>query len=213
MVTRPDQGLTLLWAYSGEPVLRAFFSRGWESQKREREKTGVCTFHSLNLVSHFPPSFSPLLTGKQLRIVEKCVLGWKMQQIKYDSIEKMKNQTIFSSTTPFTVSSESFNAQKVFACISKFHFQTPTALQRASFRVCVHIVHTPSQGTSSSSSPPERPWASRAGVSSWQHSFTQAATAGCNLHIPLKFDLCYRTPKGAVKRSSDTRTQMPCRDS
>lgn len=94
MVTRPDQGLALPWAYSGKPVLRAFFSRGWESQKREREKNpGVCTFQSLNLVSHFPPSFSPLLTGKQLRIMEKCVLGWKMQQIKYDSIEKMNNQT------------------------------------------------------------------------------------------------------------------------
>ncbi len=139
--------------------------------------------------------------------MEKCVLGWKMQQIKYDSIEKMKNQTIFSSTSPFTVSSENLHAQKVFACISKFHFQTPTALQRASFRVCVHIVHTPSQGTSSSSSPPKRPWASRAGVSSWQHSFTQAATAGCNLHIPLKFNLCYRTLKGALKHSGDARTQ------
>lgn len=67
-----------------------------EKAKKERgKKPGVCTFHSLNLVSHFPPSFSPLLTGKQLRIVEKCVLGWKMQQIKYDSIERMKNQTLY----------------------------------------------------------------------------------------------------------------------
>lgn len=112
----------------------------------------------------------------------------------------MKNRTLYFPPQALSPSRESLYAQKVFACISKFHFQTPTVLQRASFRVCVHIVHTPSPGTSSSSSPPERPWASRAGVSSWQHSFTQAATAGCNLHIPLKFDLCYRTPKGAVKR-------------
>lgn len=108
-----------------------------------------------------------------------------------------KTNTLFSSSSPFNLSRETLHAQ--FAYISKFHFQTPTVLQRASFRLCVHIEHTPSPGTSSSTSPPERPWASRAGVSSWQHSFTQAATAGCNLQIPLKFDLCYRTLKGAVK--------------
>lgn len=159
MVTRPDQGLALPWAYSGEPVLRAFFSRGWESQKKRAEKKPrVCTFHSLNL-HPLPSTFNRKTTmdrGEMWTGLENAT--------KYDSIEKMKNQTIFSSTSPFTVSNENLHAQKVFACISKFHFQTPTALQRASFRVCVHIVHTPSQGTSSSSSPPKRPWASRAGV-------------------------------------------------
>lgn len=92
-------------------------------------------------------------------------------------------------------------------CLHKFPsftFRHPQHC-RASFRVCVHIMHMPTPGTSSSSSPPERPWASRAGVSSWQHSFTQAATAGCNLHIPLKFDLCYRTLEGAVKCSRRAR--------
>lgn len=50
MVTRPDQGLTLLWAYSGEPVLRAFFSGAKKREEKKKQEYALFTLQTLLVI-------------------------------------------------------------------------------------------------------------------------------------------------------------------